>query len=138
METQLNKRWLAIICIPTICMIIPSHGETIMIIKKVVLRVSAALTLIYLYYTSKKQQDLNKRWLGFTTIVIAFVGVAIPSYHNETLKIIKDVTLAITFILLAIFLYYNRHNTKRMKYAILYGIFALIIGIIVYYLKTKR
>ncbi len=109
-----------------------------MIIKKAVLGVSAALTLIYLYYTSKKQQDLNKRWLGFTTIVIAFVGVVIPSYHNETLKIIKDVTLAITFILLAIFLYYNRHNTKRMKYAILYGIFALIIGIIVYYLKTKR
>jgi len=58
METQLNKRWLAIICIPIICMIIPSHGETMMIIKKVMLGVSAALTLIYLYYTSKQQNRI--------------------------------------------------------------------------------
>ncbi|MNU24565.1 hypothetical protein D3C71_128950 [compost metagenome] len=48
METQLNKRWLAIVFIPIICMIIPSHGETMMIIKKGVLAVAAILTLIYL------------------------------------------------------------------------------------------
>ncbi|WP_222167140.1 hypothetical protein [Edaphocola aurantiacus] len=141
MRTTYQKQWLAYVAlfICGVSVLIPANGNsTIKFAQFAALLIAGILAFIYMYYNIRKQAGINKKWLGVIVLFIAFFSIPISSYRNETIMMAKNIALAINFILVLIFLYYNRHNKVLMKRGILVGLAFAAIGVMTYYFKTAR
>lgn len=140
MDTKSNNRWLWIVSLIVIftCITTPSYGNyMIKACQKIGLIIAGILLLIFLYQNIKKESSLRKRGLAFVILFLCFATVVVPSDGNESIKTAQNISWAVNCLLIIIFLFYNRHSKVLIKRAILSGVICILVGSLIYLLKTK-